>query len=126
MLEAVDPVLLRLEGLQGVQEVGNAEAAVGPALEVRDQQVQVLGVVREGRGKGSHRGSDGGDEGRGGRVVAGVGYGTVLDLEGLQGCRGCLELLPFRESAVIRTGAVRAVTVIVARLSGCWERLRRA
>ena len=32
--EAVDAVLLRLEGHERVEEVGHAEALVGPALEV--------------------------------------------------------------------------------------------
>ena len=50
--QAVHPVLLRLEGLQGVQEVGHAEAAVGPAAEVRDEEGEVVGVVRKGRGQG--------------------------------------------------------------------------
>ena len=52
MLQPVHPVLLRLEGQQGVEEVGHAEAAVGPAAEVRDEQGEVVGVVREGRGQG--------------------------------------------------------------------------
>ena len=48
VLQSVDPVLLRLERQQGVQEVRNAEAAVGPAVEVGDQQFQVV-ARRAGR-----------------------------------------------------------------------------
>ena len=44
-------VLLRLEREQRVQEVRHAEAAVGPAAEVGDEQLEVGGVVREGRGQ---------------------------------------------------------------------------
>jgi hypothetical protein len=47
VLQAVDPVELRLEGLQRVEEVGNAEPLGGPALEVGGDRLEVGDVVRQ-------------------------------------------------------------------------------
>ena len=94
MTDVVGPVLLRLEGLERVQEVGDAEALVRPALEVAYRCGEVLGVVGERGGEGADPGDDARDVGV--RVVVGRGIRNrpVLDLQGLERGRRRLELQP--------------------------------
>ena len=116
-------VLLRLEGLQRVQEVGHAEAAVGPAAEVGDEEREVVGVVREGRCQGLDGRRDGADIPGGRLMVGGLRNGAVLDLERLQGGGGGLELQPFRGGGRDRgSGGESGGGHRSGHLSLCWER----
>lgn len=94
MLEAVDAVLLRLEAHERVEEVGLAEAALGPALEVDRGLREVLGVVRELRGELADARGEVGDEGASRVVVAGVLDRAVLGLHRLQRRGGGLDAQP--------------------------------
>ncbi|GMA89046.1 hypothetical protein GCM10025868_42960 [Angustibacter aerolatus] len=69
---------LGVEGHQRVEEVGHAEAAVAPGLEVAHARGQVVGVVRELRGEGAHRVGDPGDEGLGGGEVVLLGVDRAV------------------------------------------------
>ena len=100
MAQAVDPVLLRLEGLQRVEEVWDAEPLVRPTLEVDHGRGEVFGVVRKGRCERADAGNDLGHE-RAGLVVGvarrrlGVsGDGSVLHLERLDARGRRLEAQP--------------------------------
>ncbi len=94
MTETVGAVPLRLEGVQGVQEVRDPEAFVGPAAEVDDERVQVGAVVREQGSELGDRLDDVGDVALRGLLVGVLGNGAVLDLEGLQRDSGRLEAEP--------------------------------
>ncbi len=89
--DPVHAVALRLELVQGVEEVGHAEARVDPAREVHVERREVGGVVREERGQRADGVADGLDQPRGLRVVCGVGDRAVLDLHGLELDGGVLE-----------------------------------
>lgn len=89
--DPVDAVALRLERVQGVEEVGDAEALVDPAGEVHVERGEVRGVVREERGERADGVADHRDEARGLRVVRGVGDRPVLRLHRLERDGGVLE-----------------------------------
>ena len=89
---AVDPLLLRLERDERVEEVRHPEAAVDPAPEVAGHRRQVGRVVREQRGELGDRLHDHLDVPARDRVVGGLGDRAVLDLQGLQ--RGGRRLEP--------------------------------
>ena len=63
------------------QEVRHAEAAVGPAAEVLDQGLEVVGVVSQLRRDGLDAGDETADMGGRGGVVGGLGDGPVGGLQ---------------------------------------------
>jgi hypothetical protein len=78
--DAVDPLLLRLEGHERVEEVGHPEALRTPPLEVGHRRGEVRGVVGEQGGERGDRGDDVRHE-RGGCVVRrGIRNRAVLRL----------------------------------------------
>ena len=52
VLEPVVPVPLRMEGQQGIEEVGTAEAAAGPGFEVSHRGGEMVGLVGQVPGQG--------------------------------------------------------------------------
>ena len=121
VLESVDPVLLRLEGLQGVQEVRDAKAAIGPAVKVGDQQFK---VVRASCGKDGARAATAAVMVATWPAAASWASASGTDPSWTWRARRAVAAALSRSHswlpAVIGAGAVRAVVVIVdGRLSGC-------
>jgi hypothetical protein len=110
--QAVDAVELRLERLQGVEEVGHPETGVGPALEIDRHRLEVRCVVRQHLAEAQHLPRDGRDVLARRLVVGGLGDAAVLHLQQLQGgCRvldglpgGVLHDLGFSDDGLRRGG----------------------
>ena len=94
MTDAVLPVQLRLERHERIVEVGHAEAAVSPPVEVLRVRGEVLGVVREPGRECPDRLDDRLDVGARGAVVAGIRNRSILSLDSLERDRRILQREP--------------------------------
>lgn len=92
--QPIQAVLLRLERVQRVEEVRDAEAGVGPAREVPLQRGEVGGVVREVRGEFADRAHDRSGVHGGGRAFGLPLDRAVLRLRPLHCDRGVLQPEP--------------------------------
>ena len=122
VLQSVDPVLLRLEGLQGVQEVRDAEAGVGPAAEVADQEVKVAASCGKAGASALMAAVMAATWPAAAAWSADSGTDPSWAWRPWRAVAAALRRSHSGEPAVMGAAAVIAVVVIVSgRLSVCWE-----